>query len=136
VLHNDACRVGTSLAAVSDWQAFGERRQEATDIGIAGAIGVHKLLLGQRQDGVFCDDSVDAHNGRLATLGDNDRALDSLCARDQGEACRDELQVGGLPSFCLGECCCLGLVAEEVIHHWQAFQNEGLERRHLHQERG
>merc|ERR1719336_2113047 len=115
VLNDDAGGVGASLAALGDGLALREGGQEATDVGVAGAVGVNKLLLGQRSDGVLRHLAVDAHDRRVLALRDDYRALPLLLPRDQREPRGDEGHVLGLPACLLRPRLSLRLVAKEEV---------------------
>mmetsp|Transcript_69327 Transcript_69327/g.96162 ORF Transcript_69327/g.96162 Transcript_69327/m.96162 type:complete len:366 (-) Transcript_69327:5-1102(-) len=133
-LDNHRGSVGTCLAAVRNRQALHQAGQEAAHVRVAGAVRVHKLLLGQHEDRVLLDHATDAHDGGVAALRDDHGALAVLCAGDQGEPRGDELDVLGLPALSLSPGQCLRLVAEEVVHVGHGLVEDGLEGRHLHEE--
>mmetsp|Transcript_108904 Transcript_108904/g.303646 ORF Transcript_108904/g.303646 Transcript_108904/m.303646 type:complete len:463 (-) Transcript_108904:3-1391(-) len=133
-LHDHGRSIRTGLAACLHVQALGQSRQEATHVGVTGAVGVHKLLLWEHDHGVLLDHAVDGDDRWLTTLGDDRSPLPALRTGDQRQPRGDELHVLGVPAFALRPSGCLCLVPEEEVHERHGVGEDLFERGDLHEE--
>merc|ERR1719263_2290576 len=68
LLHDDRGRISARLAAGVNGKALGQRGEEATHERIAGAVGVHELLLRKGKDRVQRHVAIDSDNRGIASL--------------------------------------------------------------------